>query len=170
MSVTVPQTQSNLLSYFQTGDTPTQDQFEELIRTMFHMYQQAVTAAEEAAASAAAAEELVSDEPTPVASGRIDYDGPDNASELVGCTVAMNYSGNSMRTQIALDSPLDNDDWFFIFTVLNGSNSVITTVAKTTNGIVIDSSGDFGYDLRFRIFPYSRWYDLLNRNNLLPAP
>lgn len=56
MPVTVPQTLPNLLSYFQTGDTPTQDQFEELIRTMFFLYQETLDAAAAAEASAAAVE------------------------------------------------------------------------------------------------------------------
>jgi hypothetical protein len=59
MPVTVPQTEANLLSYFQTGDKPTQDQFEELIRTMFYLYNVVVTSAAAAEVSAAAAQAKV---------------------------------------------------------------------------------------------------------------
>lgn len=52
---TIPQTQSVLLSYFQTGDEPSQDQFAEFIGTMFYLYQATLNQATAAAASAAAA-------------------------------------------------------------------------------------------------------------------
>ncbi len=39
MPVTIPQDEVMLLSYFQTGDKPTQDQFGELIGTMFYQFQ-----------------------------------------------------------------------------------------------------------------------------------
>jgi hypothetical protein len=35
---TIPQTEAILQGYFQTGDTPTQNQFTELIGTMFYLY------------------------------------------------------------------------------------------------------------------------------------
>lgn len=56
MPITVPQDLATLLSYFRTADHPTQDQFEELIRTMFFLYQETVDAA---AAAQAAAEAVV---------------------------------------------------------------------------------------------------------------
>jgi hypothetical protein len=55
MPVTVPQTQTILESYFQTGDMPTQDQFQEFIDTMFYLYEQMTEAAADAATAAAAA-------------------------------------------------------------------------------------------------------------------
>lgn len=48
MPITVPQTEANLLSYFETGDTPNQDQFEELIRTFFYHYNEAIAVANSA--------------------------------------------------------------------------------------------------------------------------
>lgn len=41
MAATVPQTEENLLAYFQPGDVPTAEQFEELISTMFYIVAQA---------------------------------------------------------------------------------------------------------------------------------
>jgi hypothetical protein len=52
---TIPQTQTVLQSYFQTGDMPSQDQFDELIGTMFYLFNESVSNAAAAAASAAAA-------------------------------------------------------------------------------------------------------------------
>lgn len=51
-SVAPPQTQAVLTSYFLTGLTPTQEQFAELIGTMFFLYNETVAAAAAAAAQA----------------------------------------------------------------------------------------------------------------------
>jgi len=56
MPVTIPQTQQILESYFQTGSEPTAPQFQELIGTMFYLYQNALNQANQAAAAAAAAQ------------------------------------------------------------------------------------------------------------------
>jgi hypothetical protein len=53
--MTIPQTQAVLLSYFQTGAEPTQDEFAEFIETMFYLYNEAVNAAAAAQAAQAAA-------------------------------------------------------------------------------------------------------------------
>lgn len=73
---TVPQDEATLLSYFQTGDTPTADQFEEFIRTMFFLYNQMVAAA----AAAQAAAEAVGDNGgrIPKCFGRVRYDASSN--------------------------------------------------------------------------------------------
>ncbi|HEV8523080.1 MAG TPA: hypothetical protein VGQ71_01165 [Terriglobales bacterium] len=49
----IPQTETILKSYFQTGDKPDQLEFEELIGTMFHQDQLAITTADDAADVAA---------------------------------------------------------------------------------------------------------------------
>lgn len=46
MAITVPQTLQNLLGYFQAGDKPNADQFEELIRTCFYQYQESLDTAQ----------------------------------------------------------------------------------------------------------------------------
>ena len=48
MPITVPQDEVTLLSYFKTGDKPTQDQYEELIRTFFYLLQVANDNAQDA--------------------------------------------------------------------------------------------------------------------------
>lgn len=51
----IPQDQVTLLSYFETGDKPTQAQYTELIETMFWLYQDAKDKAQQAADDAAEA-------------------------------------------------------------------------------------------------------------------
>lgn len=51
----IPQTETILKSYFETGDQPNQAQFAELIGTMFYLFQQAMDAAETAQDDAASA-------------------------------------------------------------------------------------------------------------------
>jgi hypothetical protein len=51
----IPETQTNLKSFFETGDLPTQAQFAELIDTMFYLYNDAKDSADAATAVAAAA-------------------------------------------------------------------------------------------------------------------
>src|SRR5579872_5876840 len=65
---TVRQTQAILLGYFQTGQVPTQDQYAELIGTMFFLYNETVNNAAAAAASAAAAAASAAAEPAAFAS------------------------------------------------------------------------------------------------------
>ena len=48
MPTTIPQTETILKSYFETGDQPTQLEFEELIGTMFYYDAQALNAADAA--------------------------------------------------------------------------------------------------------------------------
>jgi hypothetical protein len=55
MPVTIPQSEIILRSYFETGDQPTQDQFAELIGTMFYLAAQAAAIASSAGSDAAAA-------------------------------------------------------------------------------------------------------------------
>lgn len=52
----IPQSQTTLKSYFETGDVPTQAEFAELIDTMFALYQDAIDSADAAQAAADAAE------------------------------------------------------------------------------------------------------------------
>ncbi len=72
----IPQSEATLLSYFETGDKPTQAQFEEFIRTMFYLYNAMLAAA--AAAQAAAEGITDSVEGIPKSWGRVRYDQSDN--------------------------------------------------------------------------------------------
>ena len=73
MAETVPQTAAGLKAYFQTGETPTADQFSEWIDTMFYYIQGVFDSANAAAASAAAA--AASAATNPIASCYIQYNG-----------------------------------------------------------------------------------------------
>lgn len=59
MPITIPQTQTVLLSYFQTGDEPTANQFAELIGTMFYLYQEMLNASAQTQTLATATQALV---------------------------------------------------------------------------------------------------------------
>lgn len=79
---TVPQTQTTLKSYFQTGDRPTQAQYDELIDTMFWYIGQTYTNAQYAAQQAANLQTI--------------YQGYVNFTISVGATIT-NSIGNSFN-------------------------------------------------------------------------
>lgn len=55
MPDTIPQTETILKSYFENGDQPQENEFRELIGTMFYLFTQAIAAADAANANATAA-------------------------------------------------------------------------------------------------------------------
>jgi hypothetical protein len=109
--MTHPQTLAALLNYFRTGDTPTQDQCEELIRTMFDLTDAAQADAD---AAVALAESLQDSFPKLVA--RLEYDPTSytwTAHLLRGATVA--YSGTGNRTvTFTFTTPFTSVDDYFV--------------------------------------------------------
>lgn len=124
MAIVIPQTQTILLSYFQTNDVPTEDQFKELIGTMFYLYNDMVnraTAAEDTANEALALVESLC--PTAVARGN--YAG--NAANFNGthtgvASIAAIDPGSGLVIRFTFTTPFANTNYK---TVYSGANSGI---------------------------------------------
>jgi len=93
----VPQTETILKSYFETGDQPTQTQFEEFIGTMFYLYQLAQNTAVQASDNA---DDAVSHAPLAMVTARY----------VSGTAYTLDSQQNiaSIQTRRVSDSVLDN--------------------------------------------------------------
>lgn len=154
MPVTVPQTEANLLAYFRTADFPNQDQFEELIRTMFYLYNATLAAAE----AAQAASEAVGDraEGIPKAWGRVRYDTSSNTITVDGefnGVWSKSGSGNGAKVRFTFD--VSNQPPHATNYLLNLSISTFG-IDVTQNAAYIEfeysGSGTFDYNVEFFAF------------------
>ncbi len=151
MAVTVPQDLSTLLSYFQTGDKPTQDQFEELIRTMFYLYQETVDAA---AAAQAVVTALTGSIPTMWARAR--YNQSPNTVTLDGAynaTASVVTSAGLKQVRITFDDAAPDTNYWLYSSV---SGLVLPTVSKTTTYVQCGplSSSDSGKDFTVHVLAF----------------
>lgn len=138
MPVTVPQTESTLLSYFQTGDTPTQNQFEELIRTFFHIAQQATDAAEMATAAAATVQPYAA---RVFGAVRITGYGPPLTYTVIhtfGCAISVTYPAfNSPLLTATFTTAFANANYVVCAHVTDASDAV----TKRFYGVITRAAG-----------------------------
>lgn len=133
----VPQDEVTLLSYFKTADKPTQDQYEELIRTMFYLMQVAIDDAADALAAANAIAPR-----TPVAFAMCVHPGGGgttyNIDNSYNVTSVVTMTGPS-RARITFTNPLANNDYLVQVTPFSSSAhpDQIQLVARTVNNVDI---------------------------------
>ena len=114
MPVTIPQTQTILKSYFQTGSEPTQDQFAEFIGTMFYLYQGTLNAANAAIATADATQAAQAGAPGPVVIANI----VNNAvvGTLTGVTSWLQQAGFGSNWILTFAAPFANTNYKVLVT------------------------------------------------------
>lgn len=137
MPQTVPQTESILLSYFETGDVPTEDQFAELIRTLFYLQAQT-------AAAAQAIEDLVNTYALPVAAGRVSYNGvTESVLKQVGCAVTITADRTGPDQSLQLDVVFTEERVDANYIILTEANvSTLRSVSNVaTTGFRVTWSG-----------------------------
>lgn len=151
MAVTVPQDLTTLLSYFETGDKPTQDQFEELIRTMFYLYQQTVDAAEAAQAVVTA---LTGSIPTVWARAR--YNHSPNTVTLDGAynaSAAVVTSDGLKHVKITFDDAAPDTNYWLYSSV---SGLILPTTVKADTYVQCGplSGSDSGKDFTVQLLAF----------------
>lgn len=151
MPATIPQTETVLKSYFQTGDKPTQEQFEELIGTMFHLFTLAQDAADAAAADAATALARA-----PLALLKATTNGVSGytiepGEVNIASVVASNVGQSSETVRVTWDTPIDTDDYKVLISVFSSASprqNNVTIVAQTTDYVDLrfaeDTPSSFG--------------------------
>ena len=140
----VPFTATQIKAWFETADVPTQQQFADLVDTMFHMVQQANDTADAAVALAELASQcfgLVTF--TYVTGSVVSY----TVNRVEGCSVAVSYTGSNVSTyrQIALTitiTPTDNfADTDYVALLSFEGNSVVAekehTITRNLGSLVI---------------------------------
>lgn len=152
---TIPQTQTVLQSYFQTGDVPTQNQFLEFIGTMFYLYNATLSAANAAAADAATVSEAL-----PLAAVTATY--PDNGNSTSFATIIGNPVNVSAVTYQSTSGFTPNFIYQYSihFTVPISYKSTQVRIGGTGVNIISESSSNIvvqvsegGGSLSLWIFP-----------------
>jgi len=139
-AASVPQLESILKSYFETGDQPNQTQFEEFIGTLFALYVDAKTTANEAAADAA---DAVSHAPMAMVAAHY-VSGTSyvlDAQSNVASIETRNISGSALsdvgnrKLRVNFTAPLASVDYVISFTPLSSSQSwsQVKLIAKTVD-------------------------------------
>lgn len=134
MPITVPQTVANLLNYFRTGNTPTQDQFEELIRTAFNQYQEAID-------TATAASDLVNTTLGNYAKEKVKAMAIFKVNMDLSITVLQTwnvsgvaFSGTATNLRVSFTAAFADAN--YVALVTGGGNAALTSVAGRAAGYV----------------------------------
>ena len=157
-------TVSELKALFQTGDTPSQNDFGDLIDTTYDFGNQAAADAAAAAASAAAAEAAVLTAPVAPVSGQVQLWLVPGSVGLVGCTVA--GPGGGFSGTINFDVAFPDTNYFVIIHHVSGSATENVT-AKNVGSIVIGAANT--WVARIAVYPYTLFNAVLNACGLLTA-